>query len=154
MIMESLPEKGKLLEWLKEKYEGCIVKGSRSEAGNWMELKLEHIERGLAEISLTVRKEMTNPYGNIHGGMMCLVVDEAIGWAVISMDSEHHYTSMNLCVDFLYAAREGERLTAKSVVIRQGKKIVNAECSVYDGHGNLLAKAHSNLIATNMQIRD
>jgi uncharacterized protein (TIGR00369 family) len=97
---------------------------------------------------------MTNPYGNIHGGMMCLVVDEAIGWAVISLDSDHHYTSMNLNVDFLYAIKQGERLIAKSKIVRYGKKIVNAECSVYDMQGNLLAKGHSNLIATNMQIKE
>jgi len=146
-------EKGKLLEWIKQNYEGKVVKGSRSEAGNWMGFKLERIEKGSAEISLPVRKEMTNPYGNIHGGMMSLVVDEAIGWAVISLDAEHHYTSMNLDVDFLYAIKEGDSLIAKSSVVRYGKKIVNAECSVYDKKGNLLAKGHSNLIATGMHIK-
>src|ERR1700744_4460464 len=94
-------EKGKLLEWLKEHYEGKQVNGSLSQAGNWLQFRLEKLEKGAAEISLIVRPEMTNPYGNIHGGMMALVIDEAIGWSVISLDAGQHYTSMNLAMDFL-----------------------------------------------------
>lgn len=146
-------EPGKLLEWIKENYLGKEVKDSRSEAGNWMQLRLEAIEKGSAAISLEVRKEMTNPYGNIHGGMMSLVIDEAIGWAVVSLDADHHYTSLNLNVDFLYAIKGGERLRSEARIVRHGKKIINAECHVYDMENKLLAKASSNLIATNMKLK-
>lgn len=144
---------GKVLQWIKENYEGKEVRDSRSEAGNWLQLTLEHIDKGTATISLIVRKEMTNPYGNIHGGMMSLLIDEAIGWAVVSLDAETHYTSMNLNVDFLYAIKEGHRLKATSTIIRHGKKIIHAECAVHDDKGILLAKAASNLIATSMEIK-
>jgi len=145
---------GKVLEWIKQEFLGKEVKNSRSEAGNWLQFKLEAIERGRAVISLEVRKEMTNPYGNIHGGIMSLVIDEVIGWSVVSLDLDSHYTSMNLNVDFLYAIRQGERLRAEANVIRHGKKIIHVECSVFDMKNNLLARAASNLIATGMQIRD
>ncbi len=145
---------GKVLEWIKKEYLGKEVKDSRSAGGNWLQFTLEHIDSGEATISLLVRKEMTNPYGNIHGGMMSLVIDEAIGWAVVSLDLDTHYTSMNLNVDFLYAIKEGERLRAESKVIRHGKKIIHAECSVFDMNNNLLARGASNLIATSMQIKN
>jgi uncharacterized protein (TIGR00369 family) len=124
---------------------------SPSEAGNWLAFTLDHIERGTATISLSVRPEMTNPYKHIHGGMMALVIDESIGWAVLSLESELNYTSLNLNVDFLYAIKMGEQLRAKSTVIRAGKKIINVECLVYDMQDRLLAKASSNLINTGMQ---
>jgi len=143
---------GSVLQWIKENFEGKLVTESRSNAGNWLQLTLEHIEYGSATISLTVRKEMTNPYGNIHGGMMSLVIDEAIGLAVVSLDTENHYTSLSLIIDFLYAIKEGDRLRATSTIVRHGKKIIHAECSVYNMEGILLAKGNSNLIATNMQI--
>lgn len=143
-----------ILQWVKENYLGKLVTDSRSDAGNWMQLTLEYIETGTATISLVVRKEMTNPYGNIHGGMMSLVIDETIGWAIISLDADTHYTSLNLSIDFLYAIREGERLKATATIVRHGKKIINAECSVYDMQGTLLAKGHSNLIATGMKMKD
>jgi acyl-coenzyme A thioesterase 13 len=142
---------GGVLKWIKETYEGKEVKDSRSPAGNWLRLTLERIDKGEAVISLEVRKEMTNPYSNIHGGMMSLVIDEAIGWAVVSLDTEQHYTSLTLNVDFLYAIKEGARLRAESKVLRVGKKIINVECHVYDMDGKILARANSNLIVTHME---
>lgn len=149
MGYQGIPQGG-VLKWIKETYEGKEVKGSRSEAGNWLALTLERIDKGHAIISTFVRKEMTNPYGNIHGGMMSLVIDEAIGWAVVSLDLEQHYTSLTLNVDFLYAIKEGERLKAEAQVLRFGKKIINVECHVYDMQDNVLARANSNLIVTHM----
>ena len=141
---------GQVLEFIKSNYLCKEVTDSRSEAGNWLKFTLEHIEKGKAELTMMVRKEMTNPYGHIHGGMMSLIIDEAIGWAVVSLDTENHYTSLTLNVDFLYAIKEGARLRAKSEVLRVGKKIINVECHVYDMEGNVLARANSNLIVTHM----
>lgn len=134
-----------------QQYIGQVISTSPSAAGNWLQLTLEHIEKGEAAISLEVRPEMTNPYGHIHGGMMSLVIDECIGWAVVSLQSDYNYTSMNLTVDFLYAIKAGERLKAVSKIVRAGKKIINVDCHVYDMEGRILAKASSNLISTGME---
>jgi len=145
---------GSILQFVKNRYEGKIVEDSLSPAGNWLSYTLEKIEKGMAEITLEVKREMTNPYGNIHGGMMALVMDEVIGWSVISLDTENHYTSLNLNVDFLYAIKEGERLRAVSNIVRAGKKIIHVECTVYDMENTLLGKASSNLIVTSMKPKD
>lgn len=150
MSYKDIPT-GAVLPYIKEHYLGKLVTGSRSAAGNWLQFTLEHIEKGKAAISLEVKHDMTNPYRNIHGGMMALVMDEVIGWAVVSLDTDNHYTSLNLNVDFLYAIKEGERLKAVSEVIREGKKIIHVECRVYDLQDRLLAKATSNLIVTGMK---
>jgi acyl-coenzyme A thioesterase 13 len=136
-----------------QQFVGKEINNSASPAGNWLHHTLDHIEKGKATISLTVRPEMANPYGNIHGGMMSLLIDECIGWAVLSLQSENNYTSLNLNVDFLYSIKVGERLRATTTVVRAGKKIVNVDCHVYDMQDRLLAKCTSNLIATGMQKR-
>lgn len=151
MTSASHPE-GSRLEQMRHRYLGRKITDSLSPAGNWLELTLEGAERGEVTLSLLLKHDMTNPYGNIHGGMMSLLIDEAIGWAVVSLDAPQHYTSLNLNVDFLYAAAEGEKLIAKSKVIRHGKKIVHAECTVYNEAEVLLAKAQSNLVVTGMSI--
>jgi acyl-coenzyme A thioesterase 13 len=145
---------GSVLQYIKEHFEGRLVTDSRSPAGNWLQFTLESIRKGMATISLEVRRDMTNPYGNIHGGMMSLLIDEVIGWGVLSLDTDNFYTSLNLNVDFLYAIPEGQRLRATSEVIRAGKKIIHVECKVYNMEGMLLAKATSNLIATGMRPTD
>ncbi len=143
--------KGKVLEWIKETFEGKEVTTSRSPAGNWLAFTLERIQKGEAVLNVLVKHEMTNPYGNIHGGMMSLVIDEAIGWGVVSLDADTHYTSLTLNVDFLFSIKEGQRLRAESKVLRVGKKIINVECHVYDLEGKILARGNSNLIATGME---
>ncbi len=142
---------GAVLQFIKEHFLGKQIDDSRSPAGNWLQFTLEDIEKGKAELSLEVREEMTNPYGNIHGGMMSLVIDESIGWAVVSLDTDNFYTSLNLNVDFLYAIKEGDRLKSIADVVRVGKKIIHVECRVYDMEERLLAKATSNLIVTGMR---
>lgn len=150
MSYKEIPT-GSVLPIIKERFLGKIVTGSRSPAGNWLQFTLEKIERGSAEITLRVRKEMCNPYGHIHGGMMSLIMDEVIGWSVVSLDTNNNYTSLNLNVDFLYAIKEGEKLRAVSQVIREGKKIIHVDCVVYDMQDRLLGKASSNLIVTGMK---
>lgn len=153
MSYKEIPA-GAILRFIKDNYEGKVVLDSRSPAGNWLQFTLEQIEKGSATISLEVREEMTNPYGNIHGGMMALVMDEVIGWGVVSLDTANNYTSLNLNVDFLYAIKKGDRLRATSKVVRAGKKIIHVECHVYDMNNTLLGKASSNLIVTGMRPKD
>ena len=132
---------------------GKEVDNSRSPAGNWMKPRIESAEKGNITLSVLIRREMCNPFGNIHGGMMSLVIDESIGWAIVSLEAEGHYTSVNLSIDFLYAAAEGERITAHARIIRHGKKIINSEVHVYNEKGTLLSKASSNLVSTGMTIK-
>lgn len=132
---------------------GTEIEHSRSPAGNWLKPRLESVERGKVTMSVLIRKEMCNPFGNIHGGMMSLVIDEVIGWAMVSLEAASHYTSVSLNMDFLFAAAEGERITAVAEIIRQGKKIINVEVHVYNDKDILLSKATSNLVVTGMTIK-
>jgi uncharacterized protein (TIGR00369 family) len=143
----------KVLEVIKGMV-GQVVEDSRSPAGNWLKPRLESVERGKVAMSVLIRKEMCNPYGNIHGGMMSLVVDECLGWAIVSLEAAAHYTSVSLSLDFLYAAAEGERITAVAEIVRQGKKIINADVHVFNEKGILLSKASSNLVVTGMKVKE
>ena len=142
-----------LYQQMLDRYKGKLVTDARSPTGNWLGLTLEAAARGAVSLSVEVTRDMTNPYGNIHGGMMSALMDETIGWSVVSLETPNHYTSLSLNVDFLYAAALGERITATATVIREGKKIIHVECSVRNATGVLLAKATSNLIVTSMAMR-
>lgn len=140
------------LEKLRERI-GTVLDDTISPAGSWLKFRLLSAEKGKAVATTVVRKEMCNPYGHIHGGMMSLVIDEIIGFAVLSLDAPSHYTSINLNVDFLYAIKEGDTLRAEATIIRHGKKIIHVAAEVYHNDNNtLLARASSNLVVTNMPI--
>jgi uncharacterized protein (TIGR00369 family) len=149
--MAFLPPHHEVLDYLRETYLGKTVADSQSATGNWLGFTLEAIERGKATFSLIVKEDMTNPFAHIHGGMMGVVIDEVIGWAVLSLGSEYHFTTLNLNIDFLYAIAMGQKLVAEAEVIREGKRILHVESKVYNTERKLLAKATSNLIVTNMK---
>ncbi len=140
------------LDVLKQ-LEGQVITHSPSNAGNWLAPKLLKVEDAKAVMEVTVRPEMCNPYGNIHGGMMCLVIDEAIGWAIIAANLDLQYTSVSLNTNFIYAAAEGERIIATSEVVRAGKKILFVEVKVHNAEGKLLAHGISNLVSTSMTVK-
>jgi acyl-coenzyme A thioesterase 13 len=139
------------LEVLKQ-MEGSVITNSPSRAGNWLAPKLIKVENGAAIMEVIVKSEMCNPYGNIHGGMMCVVMDEAIGWAIISANLDLQYTSVSLNTNFLYAAAEGEAIIASSKIVRTGKKILYVEVHVHNKEGVLLAHGTSHLVSTSMRI--
>lgn len=139
---------------LIKQMEGQVIKNTPSAAGCWLAPVVAKVARGEAHLALTIREEMCNPYGNIHGGMMSLLIDEAIGWAIISSDFEYHYTTINLSVDYLYAASLGETITAEARIVRGGKKIVNTEVFVYNEKRQILAHGTSNLVVTSMPLKN
>ncbi len=153
-MQEKTASETPLFEQMLARYKGKAVTDSRSHTGNWLAPVLVDAEQGTVTLEYAVRREMTNPYGNIHGGMMSALIDETIGWAVVSLELPQHYTSLNLNIDFLYSIREGETLRATGRIVRAGKKIIHAECLVENAEGQLLAKATSNLVVTSMKIQE
>ncbi len=137
---------------MRARFLGRKISDTPSPTGNWLGITLVRAEAGNIVLSMPVRPEMTNPYGGIHGGMMATLADEAIGWAILSLGLEQHYTTVNLNTDFLYTAMVGEVLEAHGKIVRQGKKMLNAEVHVYNEKQQLLARTTSNLVVTGMKL--
>lgn len=137
-----------------KRFEGKVFDQSLSAAGRWLAYTIIKVEPGNVEVSLPVRPEMTNPSQQLHGGMMAMIMDEISGVAFYSLGSSTYYTTVNLVVDYLYSAPVGETILAKGSVQRQGKKIANVSCEVFDSKGTCLARATTNLVNTQKEIFD
>ena len=132
---------------------GKVTKDGPSPVGNWLAGTVREAKEGEITVRFTVRKDMTNPVGTIHGGIVSLMCDEVIGMACFSLYNEFHFTSINLTVDFLSAAREGDLLDVCAKVVRKGRTIINLECIVTNDTGKLIAKAQQNMVRTHIQLR-
>lgn len=139
--------KPSLFEQLKA-CEGTYFNNSRSKGGQWLNYKLISVEPGEVSISVLIRPEMTNPLGNIHGGMIAHICDEICGLTFYSAGRETFYTTVNLNVDFLLPAPEGSVITAKGRVYRNGNRIAHVGCELFNEQGQLMARAASNLLNT------
>jgi len=125
---------------------------SISPLGRWLNGTLRAIDYGKISVEFTVRAEMTNPMGVLHGGTSAAMLDEVVGMMIFSLGREYAYTSVNLNCDFLSAARLGDVLTVNAQVIRAGRNIIHCEGQIVTAEGKIVAKCASNLIQMGVKL--
>lgn len=81
---------------------GKVTEDGPSAVGNWLAGTVREAKEGEVTVRFTVRQEMTNPVGTIHGGMVSLMCDEVIGMTCFSLYNEFHFTSINLTFFLLF----------------------------------------------------
>ncbi|MGD1843727.1 MAG: PaaI family thioesterase [Thermonemataceae bacterium] len=112
----------------------------------WLNGTIIAAEEGTIEMYFTVRKEMTNPLGLLHGGVQAAILDDIIGITVATFDKPSPSVSINISVDFLGKAYEGDTIFAKSIVIRQGRQVIHMAGELRNQEQKLIAKATSNML--------
>ena len=142
-----------ILEYVKG-FIGKPLSGVPSEFTLWLNGTLRQAEIGMLEMDFLVRKDMTNPMGIMHGGVMAAIMDEMMGFTVFCMQNEYFYSSVNLSVDFLESGKVGDTVTARAQLIRKGSRFVNMECTLKNQKGVLIAKASSNLATVPVKVPD
>lgn len=128
---------------------GKEFNSSPSALGAWLKGTIRKVEPGSLTIEFVVRDEMTNTAKTLHGGATAAIIDDIIGMTVECLGRETFFTTINLSIDYLSAAKIGETITATSQIHREGKNIVNASCVITNAAGKTLSKGTSNLILTN-----
>ncbi|RZK14303.1 MAG: PaaI family thioesterase [Flavobacterium sp.] len=126
---------------------GQEVSTSPSNFMNWLKPTVINAEKGSLHCSYVVRLEMTNPYGILHGGITAGIIDDLIGATVFTLGLNNAYTTINNNIDYFAPAKEGDVITAKTSIIKQGRTIINLQCEVYLRSKNrLIAKGYSNML--------
>ncbi len=96
---------------------------------------------GSSRMRMEVRREHTNIYGTVHGGVICSLADSTCGLALGSllMEGETAVT-LDLRINFFAPLREGE-VSGIGRVIHKGGKTAVEEAEILDKDGKLIAKA-------------
>ena len=131
---------------------GQPMNHSPSGIGRWLNGTLLTVEEGRMTASYLVREDMVNPMQVLHGGAASAILDDLCGLTVFALGREFGYTSVNLTMDFLNAARLGERLTAEANVLRAGRNIIHLEGRITNADGKLIAKCSTNLVQTTVKL--
>lgn len=84
-----------------------------------------------------------NPIGTVHGGLVCTLLDSALGCAVhTTLPAGTGYTSLEIKVSYLRPVRAGEGdLLARGWVTRRGRRASFAEGDVRDAQDRVVATA-------------
>ncbi|RDI10201.1 PaaI family thioesterase [Flavobacterium sp. AG291] len=138
-------------QFLKDRV-GKEVTDSPSPFMSWLKPIMLEVNEGNLRFQYTVRKEMTNPFRTLHGGVTAAIIDDAIGATLISYGEPFFYVSVNLVIDYLSAAVEGDIIIAETKVVKKGKQLVNAECEVWNAdRSRLIARGYTNLLKTEIK---
>lgn len=96
-------------------------------------------DSGRATIELQITDQHLNLRGITHGGVICSLLDDVIGAAIHSALQPGTYASTaDLTIHFLRPAVKG-KLRAEGRVIRQGRRLVVGEGTVYNAEGKAVA---------------
>jgi uncharacterized protein (TIGR00369 family) len=103
-------------------------------------IEIDSVEPGRARLSVQIRKELLQLQGIMHGGAIATLIDTAVAFAIVgASEPDARFTTVELKVNYLSPIREG-RIVADARLVRDGRRIVVADCDVFDSNGRLAAK--------------
>lgn len=141
---ESLSEQR--LNFLRQSI-GKVITNSPSNFMNWLAPVLVKAENGILVCQYTIRKEMTNPYQILHGGVTAGIIDDLIGATVFTMGLNDRYTTVNNYIDYFAPATEGDEILAETMIVKRGRTILNLQCEIFlPSKKRLIAKGYSNML--------
>jgi uncharacterized protein (TIGR00369 family) len=115
---------------------------------NLLGMALAEVDDGRAVFTLTPDESMFNPIGAVHGGVVCTLLDSALGCALhTTLPAGKGYTSVEIKVSYVKAVRPSSGLlTATGRVVRVGSRVGFTEGEVTDASGAVVATASSTLL--------
>jgi len=85
-------------------------------------------------IGMSVEAKHQNTRGIVHGGMICTLIDFAMGYAArYATAPPRSLVTTSLSVDFAANARPGDWIEARMDVMRPGTRVAFINCFVYLG---------------------
>ena len=114
----------------------------QNEAYDYLGLNITDGGEGWLEVTLSVRPELINGDGALHGGMWAVVADSSMGGAlrtVIDGEREKVVTAQ-LDVRWMRPAH-GDALRSVGRLLRRGRTLSHLTAELFDGRGELVGSA-------------
>src|ERR687890_2418707 len=78
----------------------------------WMGLEVLEVKEGYSKVQMTIRKEMLNGFGIVHGGLAFSLADSAFAFACNNRNNIS--VALDVTITFTKAVNVGDILTAES----------------------------------------
>jgi len=123
---------------------------NRPRASDLMGFELIAVDQAAMRIEcfFTAREDFTNPMGQVQGGFLTAMLDDAMSVAgLVASNITHVMPTLEMKTSFLRPAKPG-RLRAVGHVLKWGKSIAFLEGELYDEQNRLLARATATAMPT------
>jgi len=95
----------------------------------WMGIAPVLLEQGHCKISMTVKKEMLNGFGILHGGIAFAFADSAFAFAANSLGKQA--VSIQAQMNYHKPAQEGDQLIAEATEVAVSKRMATFDVMIY-----------------------
>jgi acyl-CoA thioesterase len=85
----------------------------------WLGIEVLEIKEGYSRITMTVRKEMVNGFGIVHGGIPFSLADSAFAFACNNRNNLS--VALDTSINFIKPVHVGDVLTAEAIEIHNGR---------------------------------
>jgi len=85
----------------------------------WMGVEVLEVKEGCSRIRMTIRKEMVNGFGIVHGGLPFSLADSAFAFACNNRNNLS--VALDVTITFMKAVNVGDVLTAEAKEIHNGR---------------------------------
>ncbi len=86
---------------------------------NWLGIEVIEIKEGYSKIKMTVRSEMLNGLGIVHGGIAFSLADSAFAFACNSRNNLS--VALDTSINFIKAVHIGDILVAEAIEMHNGR---------------------------------
>jgi 1,4-dihydroxy-2-naphthoyl-CoA hydrolase len=115
-------------------------------------LRVTHAELKRVTGEITVRTDLTQPYGYIHGGALMTLMDTVAGMAsALNVGPGEGFLTVEFKINFLRSVRKG-RVIAEATAVHVGRRTHVWQVTAHDEQGRQLALA--TLTQLVIQLRD
>lgn len=111
--MNQKPDADKLAQKVVEKMT------DHDEFSQWMGVEVLEVREGYSRISMTIRKEMLNGFGIVHGGIPFSLADSAFAFACNNRNNLS--VALDVTITFTKTVNTGDTLIAEAKEIHNGR---------------------------------
>jgi acyl-CoA thioesterase len=104
----------------------------------WLGIEVLEVKEGYSKIRMTIREEMINGFGIIHGGIAFSLADSAFAFACNNRNVLS--VALDTSINFLKPVHVGDELTAEAKELHNGKSTGLYHIEIFNQKNHLVAQ--------------
>jgi acyl-CoA thioesterase len=113
----------------------------------WLGIEIIEIKEGYSKIKMTVRTEMINGFGIVHGGIAFSLADSAFAFACNNRNNLS--VALDTSINFIKPVHVNDLLTAEAKELHNGKSTGLYQISIFNQKDHLVAQFKGTCYRTN-----
>ena len=118
----------------------------------WLGIEVLEVKEGYSKITMTVRNEMINGFGIVHGGIAFSMADSAFAFACNNRNVLS--VALDTSINFTKPVHVGDVLVAEAKELHNGKSTGLYHISITNQHEHIVALFKGTCFRTNKKLVD